>query len=162
MGLPRLLAAPAADLQTIWLTPYPVLTNYAKLCGQPKVRGILKPFGGGSYKSQGSQQSGFITSGYRSEIINGNIKSPHRYGFALDFIVTKQMAMIGQEANRYFARVGFYPEQAFIHVDLAPDIWISKENKARYWVMIERKYHYFDYIEDAADMVENYFDSKNH
>ena len=117
LGVPRRTGPPEADLETIWLTPYPVIRNYKLLC---QACG-LKPFGGGSLQEQGDpSEPGYINSGYRSEILEGNTQSPHLYGFALDIHVGSLLRAIevARQAERLYTRVGLYLGNSFVHVDL--------------------------------------------
>ncbi|MBD3403787.1 hypothetical protein GF420_12885 [candidate division GN15 bacterium] len=132
LGLPRKGADLHADLETIWLTPYMVLTPYVDCCDD---LGIA-PFAGGSYLRQGTIAPGFITSGYRDNIIEGNDRSAHLHALALDIHVgsiEKQIAWARVFAGR-FMRVGLYPDDTFIHVDQMPLQWIERYAKTRYWV----------------------------
>jgi len=149
LGVPRKAPVGEADLITIWKTPYPVLTNYSILCN----RCGLKLFGGGTAEKQGKRVPGYITSGYRLEIMNGNIHSPHRYAFAIDMIAgdINQQIIIGDEAINLFSRIGFYPDRGFMHLDLAPENWIARYNKARFWVMSKGKYRFFNTISKACE-----------
>ena len=136
MGIVR-KCSPQADLDTIWATPYPVLTNYQILM---KLAG-LQLFAGGSRHSQGRQNiDGYITSGYRDEIIGENDTSPHRFGIAIDVRITdtERQISIAHVAlmNGLFTRIGFYPDRGFIHLDLAPDNWITRYDKVRFWISI--------------------------
>ncbi len=134
MGVRRMTEDGQADLETIWRTPYPVIRNYRKLMRLMR----LPLFGGGTIQNQRMRQNGFITSGYRDEIVGGNKTSPHRFAIALDFIaVGAQLQIdIATEAVNYglFRRVGFYPVRGFMHVDIAPHNWIRRYNKCWYWV----------------------------
>lgn len=143
LGVPRLAPAGEADLETIWLTPYPVITNYLALCNYLKI----EPFGGGSRQYQGEKRTGYITSGFRTELIGSNFNSPHRFGIAIDFIVLENIVEVASGASLYYNRVGVYPDNKFIHVDLAQNNWIKKYNKRRFWVNSSSEYSYFDTIE---------------
>ncbi len=140
LGVPRRKGPPEADLETIWLTPYPVIRNYKLLC---QACG-LKPFGGGRLQEQGdASEPGYINSGYRSEILEGNTHSPHLYGFALDIHVgsiSMAVSVALEASRRLFDRVGLYPGSSFIHVDLAPPNWVDKYNKSPAWVKVDGLY----------------------
>ena len=145
-----------ADLHTIWKTPYPVLTKYKLLCGSMKVI----PFAGGNYLEQGSNnKQGYITSGYRDELIEGRKQSPHLYALAIDVAVgniQKQIAW-GSKAYKLYTRVGLYPDRGFIHCDLMPTVWIDKysDQQKRYWICIKGKYHYASGFGDIIDMSQS-------
>lgn len=147
LGLERIIAAPNPDLPTIWNTPYPVLRTYSKFCKALKI----EPYGGGTMKEQ-KKGSGRITSGYRSEVLEGNEESAHRLAIALDiaFSLSEQIEY-AEIASQFFCRVGLYPDRWIMHVDLAPDNWIKKYNKARYWVYAKNRYHSFKTIESAIN-----------
>jgi len=134
LGIQRKHPISAADLETIWRIPdYPVITQYLRLCDQLG----WEPFGGGTRQIQGSHsQPGFITSGYRDAIINGNKHSAHRYALALDIHVGNAQAQIAaaHKAVNYFNRVGLYPDGSFIHVDLMPFTWVEIYRRKRFWV----------------------------
>lgn len=147
LGVPRRVPAedPQPDLVTIWMNPWPVLTNYKRLCHKVG----LVPFTGGSYLKQGKRENGYITSGYRNELINENVNSPHRFGIALDFIVDNidlMIEVLREAVPSGFTRVGCYPERKFVHVDIAPDDWIEKFSKSRFW-LYTNEYEYLSYNE---------------
>ena len=154
LGVPR-GTKPEADLKTIWMTPYPVISNYMKLCADAQI----KPFGGGTLERQAPNEPGYILSGYRDEAIEGNVLSLHRFGMAIDFqlVGARQQIKIGQIATNYFVRVGFYPDRGFIHVDLAPEIYIDKYSRPRYWVQVDRKYNHFKELPDATAFITKTF-----
>lgn len=149
LGVQRMTPGGEADLETIWMTPYPVITNYLKLC---KDVDILKPFGGGRRIRQIRNKYGYITSGYRDKILYGNSFSAHLFGFALDIFVgnVEQQILVGKKALNYYSRIGLYPDSNFIHVDLAPEIWIKKYNKAPFWVIKIDSSKSFNNFKDAA------------
>jgi hypothetical protein len=137
------------DLVTIYRTPYPVLSSYVTLCRQTG----LEPFAGGTYDKQGSAGPGFITSGYRDSIIEDREHSPHLYAFAIDVQVgnAARQLEVAAQAGALFARVGLYPFRGFIHLDQAPDNWVDKYSKRRYWVQdADRKYVYFATLDLAT------------
>lgn len=147
MGLPRKVSPPKADLITVYATPYPVIRSYLRVCEKVGIT----PFGGGTMEAQ-LPGPGFITSGYRSEALEGNDSSPHRFGIALDIAVGDDgpCLSVGLIASKIFSRVGLYPGRGFIHVDLAPDNWIAHHRKKPYWVKTPDGYHSFDDFEQAA------------
>lgn len=149
LGLQRRTDIGVADIMTIWKTPYPVITRYNMLCKELE----WQPFGGGTMRQQGARVPGFITSGYRSLPVDDNMTSPHMHAFALDFIVgdVAEQVRVARVAVKYFCRVGLYPTSGFIHVDLAPDNWIEKYNKARFWVKRKAKVSLFSDLVDATD-----------
>jgi hypothetical protein len=155
MGVPRRAPEGEADLVTPALTPYPMVTNYLLLC--KACPNILTPFGGGTIEQQGTRINGFITSGYRNELVNERVASPHRFAMAWDIIVMAAVDQItvGRRAvdNDLFTRVGFYPDRHFIHVDMVPDNWIEHYRAARSWVEMGGKQFYFNDISSAIELV---------
>lgn len=154
LGVKRQAKPGQADLTTIWRTPYPVLTNYSTLCNQTD----LLRFAGGSYEHQGSDRCpGFILSGYRDQVIEGNESSPHLFAFAIDVLVgnaTRQL-FIAKQALTLFTRVGLYPFRGFVHLDLASADWIAHYHKRRFWVQDQdRKYHSFDGFDQMIESVK--------
>lgn len=143
----------STDLVTIYRTPYPVLSNYQTLCKQAG----LEPFAGGTYEKQGdSWRPGFITSGYRDEVIEQRQHSPHLYAFAIDVVIgdAAHQLKVAPLALPLFTRIGLYPFRGFIHLDQAPDNWIDKYSKRRFWVQdADRNYVYFTSIDLATDHV---------
>jgi hypothetical protein len=141
-NVPRVTMDGTADLVTIAKTPYPVLSKYKKLCAYMDV----EPFAGGTWKKQGKQNVlGYITSGYRNKVIEGNISSPHLFAFALDIAVGDIKAQVewAKRAIQLYTRIGLYPANGFIHVDLAPIIWMKKYYKRRYWCKVNGVYKSF-------------------
>ena len=155
LGVPRRSGPDEADLVTPAMTSYPMIANYLLLC--KAAPNILTPFGGGTMEKQGTKINGYITSGYRSESINGRVHSPHRYALAWDIIVVSALDQIkvGRLAvdNELFMRVGFYPDRHFIHVDMMPDNWIARYRAAHTWVEIGGKQFYFGDHHEAIEMV---------
>ena len=160
LGLKRRIAEPNADLITVALTPYPVLARYKILC----LRLGVPPFTGGTYEKQGSDFGvGFLTSGFRDSDRN----SPHEYGFAIDMAVGDLDAQIraGRLGLDLFDRIGLYPENGFVHLDLAPPEWIEKFNGKHFWVKNKRKlresngreYVGFDNFELAVQFARDHF-----
>lgn len=126
-----------ADIETVWWTPYPVLTPYTKLM----VAAGISPYGGGSRIVQGARNApGVITSGYRDTLVNGNKSSPHLFGFAIDVAIGNdaELVRVAKLAVDFFPRVGIYLGRGFLHFDAAPDNWIIKYAKRRYWIKRER------------------------
>lgn len=131
------------DLETIWLTPYPVLKRYGIWCGQLGYKYLAMP-----------GKPGHVTSGYRARIIGGNETSPHHFAFAIDSIVD-DMLKAADEAQKLFSRVGLYPGRGFLHMDQAPDNWMNKYMKSRYWVQVAGVYHIFDDYLSARNCAES-------
>jgi hypothetical protein len=147
LGVKRRGDGIAPDLQTIWLTPYPVITRYVLWCK----RMGWAPFGTGNMRNLGGGV-GVPTSGYRDLIINGRTQSPHLHAFALDCYVPAQLQKDAAiEADRLFARVGICPDRKFMHIDLAPESWIAKYGARRYWVQRAGQYLYADTLGEALD-----------
>lgn len=149
VGTPR-KTKPEADLITIWNTPYPVIGKYKVLCNETN----LKIFAGGTIEKQGPNYvPGFITSGYRDEIIEGNESSPHPFAIALDIAIGSDIRCldVAKKAERIYSRIGLYPGHGFIHVDEAPDSWIEHYKKKRYWVKVESIYYSYDKFEEAIE-----------
>lgn len=151
IGLPSRTPFGVADLEVIWMTPYPVITNYMKLCDESD---LLTAFGGGSREQQLHRISGYITSGYRPGIVGMNFESPHRYAIALDVIVgdAQQQVEVGEIALKYFTRVGLYPGKGIIHIDMAPPSWIAHHKKSPFWTYTDDQYFPFDNFTEAAEM----------
>jgi len=145
---PRQVAAPEADLITIWRTPYPVIKRYINLCGD--MRTI--PFAGGTYQQQGrAGKVGRILSGYRDEIKDDDDNSPHLFALALDIAVgdlNRQIAW-ARKAQDYFYRIGLYPENGIIHVDLCNRNWQRRYGGPASWVRIGGKYYHQDGLEKS-------------
>ncbi len=134
------------DLQTPWLSSYPVIKTYISFCKAVS----WKPFGGGHIHQQGNQ-IGQINSGYRDKPIGGNENSEHMFALPLDVYsggASNQLLAL-PEACHFYSRVGVYPERKFMHLGLAPDESIRKYNKAKYWIKTN-KYKLFD---NPADMI---------
>ena len=83
-----------------------------------------------------------VTSGYRcqqyNESVNGFVRSPHLEGLAAD-IYCKGMDIykLAGRADLIFSRVGIYPDNNFIHVDIVPP------HPSKFWVRRNGKYKYF-------------------
>lgn len=153
LGLKRATPNDVPDLVTIWKSPYPVLLPYMSLCAEVG----WNPYANGTYKEQGEfWRKGYITSGYRDNIIEGNYNSPHHYAFAID-ISTGSMDRqieVALKARYKYARIGLYHNQNFIHVDAAPYNWIEHYNKANYWVKRNGVYHYFESFGEMIDFAQ--------
>jgi len=148
LGTPRQVGPPEADLITIWRTPYPVLKRYILLCGDMGV----KPFAGGTYKRQGAgHEVGFITSGYRNKIIAGSKNSPHLFALAIDIAVgdIHQQIKWARKAQQHFYRIGLYPENGIIHVDLCNQTWQRRHGAPASWVRLGKKYHHKEGLEQS-------------
>lgn len=146
---------PEADLETIWLTPYPMLTNYELMCKDLRI----DPYGGGTRQRQGDRwRPGYILSGYRDEIVDGNGGSPHFRAAAIDMTAPGGgQILMAQVADWHFTRVGLYPQNNFLHVDLMPRIYWERYGLAKYWVRISGKYHHFDTLEEAIEFAKPTF-----
>jgi len=146
MGVKRATPADVPDLITVYKTPYPVLANYKKLMNEMG----MEPYAGGTHITQGSMQPGYITSGYRTE----KPYSPHGFAVALDIAIGDIHAQVraGVKACLYFDRVGLYPFNGIIHVDLFDAAIMDYYRKAQFWVRDKNmKYHYFNTYEGACD-----------
>lgn len=136
VGVSRNTPAPVADILTVTLPgfrDYPLHSCYQQFCD----RLSWIPYGGGSILVPGDRwQVGSITSGFRDEIMNGNRFSAHRYALAFDISVGDATAQLiaARVAAELFPRVGCYPYNGFLHVDLMPDIWTVRYDKKKYWV----------------------------
>lgn len=158
MGVKRRVDSSATDLDTIWLTPYPVIMTYQKVCEATGLdflgsggRMIRKP-GKKPVFIQSEHSDGCVLSGYRFEIINSNVNSMHRYAMALDIEVhsVEKQVEVGRAAlEGGFTRVGFYPDRKFMHLDMAPDNWIKRFAKRRFWVEIDGTKQSFNEIDHA-------------
>lgn len=141
------------DLITIWKTPYPVLTRYKLLCKDLRIQA----FAGGTYERQGPcTKPGYVTSGYRDGILNCRINSPHRFALAIDIIIGRieQQIAAAKKAQLFFPRIGLYPGNSFIHLDLVSEAWMKKYHGRRFWVRMKGVYTSFDIFEAAIDFVK--------
>lgn len=141
MGVKRQVASPKADLLTIWQSPYPVITRYKMWCEAVN----LKPFGGGEIHAQ-KNDVGLITSGFRDVLVEGRAESPHLYALAIDVAVGDLFRQVGvaPAALGFFSRIGLYPDNGFIHLDLVPQSWMDKFKKKRFWYRKDGDYQSFD------------------
>lgn len=149
LGLTRAIPQPNADLVTIWKTPYPVISPYKRLCAEFG----WEPFAGGTLARQGDMKAGFITSGFRDELIEGRENSPHLFALAIDVAVGDVDAQMkfAVAADKMYIRIGLYPHNGFVHLDQCPPSWIARYSSTgrRYWVRdAEKKYHTFEKLED--------------
>jgi hypothetical protein len=146
MGVRR-QTQPEADLSTVWATPYPVITNYLRLCDVIKIT----PFNGGTRHDQGPMGPGYITSGYRDRIIEGRRHSPHLLGLAIDVAIGDVGAQehATKIAMNFFTRVGLYPDNGFLHLDLCPMAWMNRFGGRRHWVRRAGVYTSFDTLSAA-------------
>jgi hypothetical protein len=150
-GLKQATMPGIADLITIWRTPYPVLTRYEIFCEKLGI----EPFAGGTYQLQGHPNKvGYITSGYRDDIIEGRNNSPHRFALAIDVIIggIEQQVQAAFVASQLFPRIGLYPHNGFLHLDLANSAWMKKYGGRRYWVR-DKLGHYFSF-DDLQNAIE--------
>lgn len=100
-----------------------------------KIRGIVK-------------KPIIITSGCRcpahNKKIGGSPKSQHLLGKAADIVIkglsVKQMYQVLVPFHKkYFAGLGIYPEQGFIHIDTRdePTIWVYIKSQGKYFSLDE-------------------------
>lgn len=153
LGVERRGDGVAPDLETIWISPYPVLTNYQKLMR----RLGWKAYAGGTRDMQGpSYVQGYITSGYRDLVLGGNTNSPHLFAIALDIAAggIREQVRAARLAVDYFNRIGLYPENGFIHVDLATPTWMQRHGGRLFWVRKGGKYTSFDDLAKAIIFAE--------
>ena len=149
LGVKRRGDGVAPDLQTIWISPYPVITRYTLWCE----RMGWVPFGAGNMRNLGSGV-GVPTSGYRDQIIEGRKQSPHLHAIALDCYVPAHLQKDAAiEADQLFARVGMYPDRNFMHIDLVPESWIAKYGARRYWVQRKGVYTYADTVAESIELL---------
>ena len=144
------------DLMAPWLSPYPMHQTYHLWCSAMKI----KPYAGGRAVVDSGRVIGFvqgagtgrITSGYRQYIIGANEHSAHRFALAWDIHIgdAQEQGAAALVAAKYFNRVGLYPESTFIHVDLAPDDWISHYRKYKFWVRTGGTYIGFSNLREAV------------
>jgi hypothetical protein len=121
------------DIITVWKTPYPVLTNYEKMCLQANI----EAYGGGTWQKQGSHwREGYITSGFRESL--GAKNTPHKFGIAIDVVIIGLLRQveIARIAMEFFVRIGIYPDDNIMHFDLAPLIWQRKYHGTPFWVKL--------------------------
>jgi len=166
-GVVRQEPVPKADLRTIWDTPYPVISNYLRLC---EVLG-WRPFGGGSLYEQGSKDiAGYITSGYRdsTEGLQDAPYSAHKFGLAIDVAVgtIKKQIEIFNEAIKFYTRIGLYPKEKIVHLDLAPVVWMQRYNGKRFWVKHwvdgQPFYKNFDEVQELIYFAETFVKGIKH
>ena len=152
LGVRRRTPPEIADLLTVWDTPYPVLTRYKQLC----IEAALAVYGGGTIEQPNPRwHPGSITSGYRDQVIEGNQHSPHLYAMALDIFVgsSEEQIRVARIAQTYYSRVGLYPDNGIIHVDLMPPAWIARYSGAVVWVRRAGQYSSFLNLDAAARFV---------
>lgn len=66
----------------------------------------------------------------------------------------REQRLMAQVADWHFTRVGLYPQNNFVHVDLMPRIYWERYGLAKYWVRISGKYHHFDTLEEAIEFAK--------
>jgi hypothetical protein len=121
MGLPM---KGNPDIITPYTTPYPMVTNYIKLCKLLN----LKPFGGGTKEKQGPYKIARINSGYRNieynKSVGGKSNSAHLFALAWDieFVNYTNVRNAAIAASDLFNRVIMYGSP-FLHVDLTNSLW---------------------------------------
>lgn len=153
MGVIRLVS-PEADLLTIWKTPYPIIGEYTRLCGDMGV----EPFAGGTMEHQGPKNRvSYITSGYRDKIIESRTNSPHLFGLAIDVAVgdLKEQIKWALAAQYRFPRIGLYPANGFIHLDYASNSWIYRYEGKRAWVKKSGVYIAYDSITQLVGKIRS-------
>lgn len=137
-----------ADLWTLYKSPYPMITNYKMVMSDAGIQ----PFAGGTLGQQGSNYlPGYCTSGFRDLIIDGHNRSPHLYALAIDVAIgdVEEQARVAHIASKHFNRVGLYPDNGFIHMDLMPPHWIAKYGGSRFWVKKNGIYKSFQTLNSA-------------
>lgn len=155
MGLKRATPKNIPDLITIYKSPYPVLSRYLILCEKLS----LIPYGGGTHIHQGALQPGYITSGYRDD----SDTSPHGFAVALDIAIgnTEGQIHAGRKALTIFKRVGLYPQNGIIHVDLFSAELRRYYGKPNFWVRIDGVYYHFEQYELACTFARDYERRRN-
>ncbi len=153
-GVKRRTEEPIADLKTIWQTPYPIITRYQGLCNDAG----LALFGGGSMDCPAPSpiKPGAITSGYRDTGKDIESRSPHAHTMALDIFIgtSEDQVRVAQIALQYYTRVGLYPDEGFIHVDLMPLAWVQRYGKTASWVRLGGKYASFPNLNGSIAFVQ--------
>ena len=130
--VPEKLNAPMKsnpDIETIKQYHPEVWTQYVELC---------KRMGGSPGICKYKPTQCCVTSGYRHPFYNKEIggagNSPHQYGVALDIYTGKgaeQQLKAAKLAEGLFTRVGIYPTDTHIHVDLMP---LKEEYQTAFWI----------------------------
>jgi len=101
-----------------------------------------------------------ITSGYRcsaeNKKVGGSVNSPHLLGEAAD-IYCKSMDIyeLAGRADLIFSRIGIYPDNHFIHVDILP------ASPSKFWVRHKGIYKYFRPPYNHYDDVYDYLLGNN-
>ena len=136
--IPQILKVPMKsnpDIETIKQYHPEVWSQYAELC---KKMGAVDIFGSPPGACKSTLTKCCITSGYRHPAYNKEIggvgNSPHQYGVAIDIYVGKSLQeqlRWARAASNYFTRVGIYPSQNDIHVDLMP---LRGAFQTAYWI----------------------------
>jgi uncharacterized protein YcbK (DUF882 family) len=134
-GVKRILEDPEPDIETVKIYHPEVISNYYNLSQR---------FPPHSY---------WITSGYRDQTIDAK-NSPHFYAIALDIHVGSILRQIawGFHAieDKLFTRIGLYPEEKIVHLDLCDKEWMNKYSGSSYWVKKKGEYRGFENFQDAA------------
>ena len=90
-----------------------------------------------------------VTSGLRCKnyntLIGGYPNSPHITGMAADITCKIPMAIFATVASTIFSRVGLYPDNNFIHVD------ICKPNPSEAWIRRNGVYTYYKTFKEALN-----------
>ena len=152
LGVRRRTPPEIADLLTIRDTPYPILTRYKQLC----MEAALAMYGGGTIDRPNPRwHPGSITSGYRDQVVEDNRHSPHLYAMALDIFVgsSEEQIRVAEIALQFYSRVGLYPDNGIIHVDLMPPTWVARYSGANVWVRRGGKYTSFLNLAAASAFV---------
>jgi len=89
-----------------------------------------------------------VTSGYRCPLynskVNGYSNSPHMKGKAADIVANIPMWFFAKMAKEVgFTRIGLYPRNGFIHVDL------MKPSPSASWIRRDGEYTYYRTLEEA-------------
>lgn len=135
--IPKKLNVPMSsnpDIETIKLYHPEVWIQYTELCKRMGATTLGYPPG----VCKSLKTPCCITSGYRHPAYNKEIggagNSPHQYGVAIDIYVgknVKEQLRWADEASKLFTRVGIYPSQTDIHVDLMPP---TGQFQTRFWI----------------------------
>lgn len=136
--IPQILKVPMKsnpDIETIKQYYPEVWSQYVELC---KRMGFVNILGNPPGSCKDTPTKCCITSGYRhpayNKEIGGATNSAHQYGVALDIKVGRglqEQLKWAIEASNLFTRIGIYPSDTHIHVDLMPP---KGEFQTAYWI----------------------------
>lgn len=145
-GVKRLQAPPKPDILTVREYHPEVLASLAVLSHK---MGIVPHWLFKDYVS------GFITSGYRDAPVDSQVtNSPHYFALALDIAVGNVMKQIswGNRALEFhlFYRIGLYPQNGFVHLDLCDINWMEIYHGMPFWVRYNGKYTSFHRFGEAS------------